>query len=178
MTDIPPEALEAGKDAAFSWLRSYMEDDVRVREMTDDELTEVVSAACLAMLRAWPRQFVVRDDWIKGGRMIERMTEAEIAELNVRRINRDGTAEVLCTKAFHEITALRAEVASKNEQFQQYARKMETDIDALAAQNEKLRAALDILQKAMTAKKPIPMAFKKAIIEARAALGENTNAEA
>ena len=40
------------------------------------------------------------------------------------------------------ITALRAEVASKNEQFQQYARKMEADMNALAAQNEKLRAAL------------------------------------
>lgn len=33
-----------------------------------------------------------------------------------------------------------------------------------------LRAALDILQAAMTAKKPIPLAFKKAIIDARAAL--------
>lgn len=51
---IPPEALEAGKDSAFAWLRSYMEDDVRVREMTDDELTELVSAACLAMLKHWP----------------------------------------------------------------------------------------------------------------------------
>lgn len=50
---IPPKALEAGKDAAFSWLRSYMEDDVRVQHMTDEELTELVSAACLAMLRAW-----------------------------------------------------------------------------------------------------------------------------
>ena len=56
MTDIiiPPEALEAGKDSAFAWLRSHMEDDVRVREMTDEELTELVSAACLAMLKAWP----------------------------------------------------------------------------------------------------------------------------
>jgi hypothetical protein len=35
---------------------------------------------------------------------------------------------------------------------------------------ERLRAALDILQAAMTAKKPIPLAFKKAIIEARATL--------
>lgn len=52
---IPPEALEAGKDSAFAWLRSYMEDDVRVREMTDDELTELVSAACIAMLKNWPR---------------------------------------------------------------------------------------------------------------------------
>lgn len=39
---------------------------------------------------------------------------------------------------------------------------------------EQLEAALDILQAAMTAKKPIPMAFKKAILEARAALEERT----
>jgi ferric iron reductase protein FhuF len=51
---IPPEALEAGKDTAFAWLRSHMEDDVRVQHMTDEELTELVSAACLAMLNAWP----------------------------------------------------------------------------------------------------------------------------
>lgn len=51
---IPPNAIEAGKDTAFSWLRSHMEDDVRVQHMTDEELTELVSAACLAMLRAWP----------------------------------------------------------------------------------------------------------------------------
>ena len=41
------------------------------------------------------------------------------------------------------------------------------------ARIEQLEAALDILQAAMTAKKPIPMAFKKAILEARAALGED-----
>ena len=51
---IPPKALEAGKDSAFAWLRSHMEDDVRVQHMTDEELTELVSAACNAMLRAWP----------------------------------------------------------------------------------------------------------------------------
>ena len=39
---------------------------------------------------------------------------------------------------------------------------------------EQLEAALDILQAAMTAKKPIPMAFKKAILEACAALEERT----
>lgn len=56
MTDIaiPREALEAGKDSAFAWLRSHMEDDVRVQQMTDEELTELVSAACIAMLRNWP----------------------------------------------------------------------------------------------------------------------------
>jgi len=56
MTDItiPPEALEASKDTAFAWLRSFLEDDVRVQQMTDEELSELVSAACLAMLKAWP----------------------------------------------------------------------------------------------------------------------------
>ena len=44
------------------------------------------------------------------------------------------------------------------------------EITALRAEVERMRAALDILQAAMTAKKPIPLAFKKAIIEARAAL--------
>ena len=63
MTDItiPPEAIEAGKDTAFSWLRSHMEDDVRVQHMTDEELTELVSAACLAMLRAWPGMQIVEE---------------------------------------------------------------------------------------------------------------------
>ena len=43
-----------------------------------------------------------------------------------------------------------------------------------AARIAQLEAALDILQAAMTAKKPIPMAFKKAILEARAALEERS----
>lgn len=75
-----------------------------------------------------------------------------------------------------QITALRAEVASKNEQFQQYARKMETDIDALAAQNEKLRAALEKL----SCKCPSNCDWEKygdicPSWVARAALEENTN---
>lgn len=45
------------------------------------------------------------------------------------------------------------------------------------AEVERLRAALDVLQAAMTAKKPIPLAFKKAIIEARAALNHTTQQE-
>ena len=62
MTDItiPPEALDAGKDTAFAWLRSHMEDDVRVQNMTDEELGELVEAACLAMLRNWPGML---DSW-------------------------------------------------------------------------------------------------------------------
>ncbi len=51
---IPDEVVEAGKDAAFNWLRSFMEDDVRVKSMTDDELGEIVLAVCLAALAAWP----------------------------------------------------------------------------------------------------------------------------
>lgn len=51
---IPPEVLEAGKDTAFNWLRSHMEDDVRVQHMTDEELGELVEAALLAGLKAWP----------------------------------------------------------------------------------------------------------------------------
>lgn len=38
---------------------------------------------------------------------------------------------------------------------------------------DRLRAALDILQAAMTEKKPISMRFKKAIIDARSAVGGN-----
>ena len=60
-----------------------------------------------------------------------------------------------------------------NRQYDVYAAAREEyrkKIEELAAEVERLRAALGILQKAMTAKKPIPMAFKKAIIEARAAL--------
>jgi len=51
-------------------------------------------------------------------------------------------AQYAVSAACLEITSLRAEVVSNNEQFQQYARKMESDMNALAAQNEKLRAAL------------------------------------
>lgn len=46
----------------------------------------------------------------------------------------------------------------------------ETLIRRVEAENESLWAVIEILQAAMTAKKPIPMAFKKAIMEARAIL--------
>lgn len=71
MTDItiPPAALEAGKDTAFAWLRSHMEDDVRVRQMTDEELTELVSAAFLAMLKAWPGAVIDGHITLNGRRL-------------------------------------------------------------------------------------------------------------
>lgn len=78
--------------------------------------------------------------------MSERMTEAEIADLNVRRINRDGRAEVLCTKAFYEIAALRAEIErlTRKARFNDISVLPEKDAEyaALRAENEKLRAAL------------------------------------
>jgi hypothetical protein len=40
--------------------------------------------------------------------MSEHMTEAEIADLAVRRVNRDGRVEVLCSKAHTEIKRLQA----------------------------------------------------------------------
>lgn len=43
--------------------------------------------------------------------MTERMTEAEIQELSVRRTGRHGFVEVLCSKAHAEIMAQRAEIA-------------------------------------------------------------------
>jgi hypothetical protein len=46
----------------------------------------------------------------------------------------------------------------------------QAEIERLKAEVERKDAALNILQAAMTAKKPIPMPFKVAIIEARAAL--------
>lgn len=42
-----------------------------------------------------------------------------------------------------DIAALRAEVKSKNEQFQQYARKMEAALNAQTAEIERLRADLE-----------------------------------
>lgn len=65
--NIPPAALEAGKDTAFAWLRSHMEDDVRVQNMTDEELGELVEATCLAMLRAWPGAKHVTEYYLDTG---------------------------------------------------------------------------------------------------------------
>jgi hypothetical protein len=49
--------------------------------------------------------------------MSERMTEAEFNSLLIRRVNRDGTAERLCSVAHAEITTLRAEVSELNQVF-------------------------------------------------------------
>lgn len=85
-----------------------------------------------------------------------------IHELRQGAINNDDYR----WRAADEITTLRAEV----ERLKRIAIVQEKLLRARDAENERRRAALNILQAAMTAKKPIPMAFKKAILEARAAL--------
>lgn len=91
----------------------------------------------------------------------------KVIELDIS-LGLDGTQEAL-----DEITRLTSEV----ERLLSVTVVQETLIREAEAENEKLRAALDILQAAMTAKKPIPLAFKKAIIEARAALNHTTQQE-
>jgi hypothetical protein len=77
-------------------------------------------------------------------------------------------------KYLHELTGKAADTISRlTAEIEKLGRDYQSARDAhdkVLAENEKLRAVLDILHAAMTAKKPIPLAFKKAIIEARAAL--------
>lgn len=47
------------------------------------------------------------------------------------------------------ITALRAEVASKNDEFQKYARRMESDMNELGAENARLTARVKALEEAL-----------------------------
>lgn len=62
---------------------------------------------------------------MSGWLPMEHMTSEEIARLKLRYTNRDGSAEVLCSKAWAHITLQDAEIAR------------------LTAENEKLRAALE-----------------------------------
>ena len=85
--------------------------------------------------------------------MSERMTEAEFNSLLIRRVNRDGTAERLCSVAHAEITTLRAEV----ERFTAYAKRAAMDVllckdgnILLHEENEKLRKELDEAQREIT----------------------------
>lgn len=71
-----------------------------------------------------------------------------------------------------ELEAENERLKDANAQLQEIVNSDTAEEERIRAKNERLRAALDILQKAMTAKTPIPMAFKKAIIEARAVLEE------
>jgi hypothetical protein len=78
------------------------------------------------------------------------------------------------------IASLKAEVARARVREQELADEANRLLDEVKASDKKVfyltaeverkDAALNILQAAMTAKKPIPMPFKVAIIEARAAL--------
>ena len=53
--DIPPEALEAAARELTMALVLAVDEDCRACALTDDERMEVARAACIAMLRAWPR---------------------------------------------------------------------------------------------------------------------------
>ena len=78
--------------------------------------------------------------------MVERMTEAEFNSLLIRRVNRDGTAERLCSVAHAEITALRAEVDNLKSMAiaqEKLLRSKDAENERLTAEVEKLRAALE-----------------------------------
>ena len=110
---------------------------------------------------------------MSDGIPMERMTPEEIARLKLRYTNRDGSAEVLCSKAWAhitlqgaEITRLTAEVEklnkSRNKWGQKYNKLLEQrkvtvsqlkaavwsdseECKLLTAENEKLRATLEPL---------------------------------
>jgi hypothetical protein len=56
MTDItiPPKALEKAAFEAAVAIHRVVEADVRANDLTEEEVTEIARAACLAMLKAWP----------------------------------------------------------------------------------------------------------------------------
>lgn len=109
-----------------------------------------------------------------------RLQDAEITRLTAQNDflanDRDGYIQLLTDQN----TRLTAEVEQNAIDLEEYRRDVErlrsvtvvqeTLIRRVEAENESLWAVIEILQAAMTAKKPIPMAFKKAIIEARAIL--------
>lgn len=51
---IPKNAIEAAKRDAAVTIYRLVEPDTRAHELTEDEVGEIVLAACLAMLRSWP----------------------------------------------------------------------------------------------------------------------------
>jgi hypothetical protein len=57
MTDItiPPEALEAAARAVVCAIMFEVEPDARANQLTNDEYRTIARAACLAMLKAWPK---------------------------------------------------------------------------------------------------------------------------
>ena len=51
---IPKNAIEAAKRDAAVTIYRLVEPDTRAHELTEDEVGEIVLAACLAMLKNWP----------------------------------------------------------------------------------------------------------------------------
>ena len=89
---------------------------------------------------------------MSDGIPIERMTPEEIARLKLRYTNRDGSTEVLTSKAWAHITLqdaeikkLRADIAYADA----HAAKVESLLWGTAKEREKLRAALDLYREAV-----------------------------
>jgi hypothetical protein len=76
MTDItiPPEALEKAAFEAAVAIHRVVEADVRANDLTEEEVTEIARAACLAMLEAWP-EMVVCTYPVRTGRIILPLTQ-------------------------------------------------------------------------------------------------------
>ncbi len=96
---------------------------------------------------------------------------SDIVERLRRKVSHGPTMEAVHTKAVEwqaadEIERLRNELHIA----EQWSARVYAGRDQDVAEITRLRAALDILQAAMTANKPIPLAFKRAIIDARAKL--------
>ena len=92
---------------------------------------------------------------MSDGIPMERMTPEEIARLKLRYTNRDGSTEVLCSKAWAHITLqgaeiekLRADIAYADA----HAAKVESLLWGTAKEREKLRAALERLLRAKNEK--------------------------
>lgn len=104
----------------------------------------------------------------------------DIVERLRRKVFRGPTIQASHTKtvewqAADEIESLRAEVeeqARLNGMGAERELALQAEVERLRIRETRLREALDILQAAMVAKKPILMPFKIAINQARAALGE------
>ena len=75
----------------------------------------------------------------------ERMTLEDIERLRLRYINRNGSVEALCSKAWTEITAQAEEITR------------------LRAENERLRAALEVIAATTYGYEPNAMSDEEAV---------------
>jgi hypothetical protein len=99
----------------------------------------------------------------------------------IERLHAGWVSHEDAERAADALAALQAEIARLQEMemtavvFGEALVERDEHLSAAQARNAVLTEALSILQAALTAKKPIPLPFKKAILDAQAALkgGEN-----